>query len=227
MKKTLKINAIAFDMDGVIIDSNTAIETFWKEWIIRERLIFTDQIAIQYIHGRTTIETINELFKNSANKVKEEILKSAIDFDMNMRPGLIKGADQFLKNLVLYSDKIALVTSAPEERAKKMLELNNIDKYFTYSVTGDEVKNGKPDPEPYLKAADKMNIDPGECLVFEDSNNGIISAAAAGMNVIAVNNFEMKNEKIITIIKDYCTLQVEGNVILIDGKPINIELSWQ
>ena len=214
-------------MDGVIIDSNTAIETFWKQWATKESLVFTDHTAIQYIHGRTTIETINELFKKSANKVKEQILKSAIDFDMNMRPGLIGGVDLFLKKIVAYSDKIALVTSAPKERAKKMLKLNDVDKYFTYTVTGDEVTKGKPDPEPYLKAADKMNIDPGECLVFEDSNNGIISAVAAGMNVIAVNNFEMKNEKIITIIKDYCTLQVEDNLMLIDGKPINIELAGQ
>ncbi len=225
MKKTFKISSIAFDMDGVIIDTNTAIETFWKQWATKERLVFTDHTISQYIHGRTTIETINELFKKSANKVKEQILKSAIDFDMNMRPGLIGGVDLFLKKIVAYSDKIALVTSAPKERAKKMLKLNDIDKYFTYTVPGDEVKKSKPDPEPYLKAADKMNIDPGECLVFEDSNNGIISAVAAGMNVIAVNNYEIKNEKIITIINDFSTCHADDNTIQFDGKPVTVELS--
>jgi mannitol-1-/sugar-/sorbitol-6-phosphatase len=224
MNITNTIRAVLFDMDGVIIDSNSEIEKFWAKWAAKENLEYTDETTDNYIHGRTTIETINELFKKSSGEVKKQIFDAAIDFDLNMCPGLVKDADTFLKNLSAALHKITLVTSAPKERARKMLELNGVYKYFNAFVTGDEVKQGKPDPEPYLKAAAKMNLAPDRCLVFEDSKNGIISALTAGMYVVAVNNYEIENERIITSIKDYSMLKVSGKTIQIIDKLINIEL---
>ena len=86
MKKTYKITAIAFDMDGVIIDSNAAIEKFWQQWAAKENLVFTNETAIRYIHGRATLETINELFEKSTQEIKNQILEAAIDFEP--RPAL-------------------------------------------------------------------------------------------------------------------------------------------
>lgn len=223
--KTYNIKAVLFDMDGVLIDSNDEIEKFWRHWTVTEGLDFTNETVVKYIHGRTTLETINELFINSSKPVKEQIYKAAIDFDMNMRPGLVRDVDEFLKNLIIYSKKIALVTSAPKTRAKKILELNSIYNCFTCFVTGDEVIAGKPNPEAYLKAALKMNLHAEECLVFEDSNNGILSALAAGMYVIAVNNYEIKNERIIARITDFCKLKVYNSTIKVGDEPVNIKLA--
>ncbi len=222
MQNNYKIRAIAFDMDGVLIDSNSEIENFWKQWAIKESISFTDETAIKFIHGRTTNETIQELFRNSTENTKRNILESAFDFDLNMQPSLIAGAGSFLLNLFVGINKIALVTSSPSKRARKMLELHGIEKYLPYSVTGDDVKSGKPDPEPYLKAALKMHVSPDDCLVFEDSKNGILSALAAGMHVISVNNYNIKSDRIISVINDYTGLHIEHGKLYVDQKVIEL-----
>jgi HAD superfamily hydrolase (TIGR01509 family) len=221
--KTYNIKAILFDLDGVLIDSNIEIEKFWKGWAAKESLAFTNETVEKNILGRTTLETINELFINSSEQIKEEIYKSAVDFDMNMHPDLIKDADRFLKELAIFSEKIALVTSSPKIRAKRILEIHNIYSYFNSAVSGEDVVTGKPDPEPYLLGASKLNVNPEECLVFEDSNNGIISALAAGMYVIAIGN-KMENDKIIVRIKNYVNLKIENKIIVTIDKSIRIKL---
>jgi HAD superfamily hydrolase (TIGR01509 family) len=220
---TYNVKAVLFDLDGVLIDSNIEIEKFWQGWAAKERILFTKETVEKNILGRTTLETINELFINSSEQIKEEIYKSAVDFDMNMQPDLIKDADRFLKELATFSQKIALVTSSPKIRAKRLLERHNIYSFFINSVTGEDVISGKPNPEPYLLGASKLNLNPEECLVFEDSNNGIISALAAGMYVIAVGN-KMENQNIITRINNYVNLKVENNIIVTIDKSIRIKL---
>jgi len=217
------IKAVLFDLDGVLIDSNFEIEKFWKNWATREGIVFTRDAVEKHILGRTTLETINELFMKSSEQIKEEIHKSAVDFDMNMHPGLIKDADRFLKELATFSQKIALVTSSPKIRAKRILERHNIYSHFISSVTGEDVIAGKPDPEPYLLGASKLKINPEECLVFEDSNNGILSALAAGMYVIAVDN-KMENDKIISRINNYVNLKIENEFIVAIDKSIRIKM---
>ncbi len=222
MQKNYGFRAIAFDMDGVIIDSNSEIEKFWTKWAKVENIPFTDETAPKFIHGRTTIETIEELFQKSTEEKRREIGEAALAFDMNMRPALIAGAGIFLPELYESISKIALVTSAPLKRAKAMLDLHGLQKYLPYSITGEDVKSGKPDPEPYIKASVKMETAPGDCLVFEDSDNGILSALAAGMNVIAVNNNEIKSERIISVISDYTHLNIEENILIIDDLLIEL-----
>jgi len=142
---------------------------------------------------------------------------------MNMHPDLIKDAERFLKELATFSQKIALVTSSPKIRAKRILERHNIYSHFISAVTGEDVIAGKPDPEPYLLGASKLKINPEECLVFEDSNNRIISALEVGMHVIAVGN-KMENENIITRINNYVNLKIENEIIVTIDKSIKIKL---
>lgn len=76
---------------------------------------------------------------------------------------------------------IAVATSTAKEVAQKKLELAGLCKYFDNLTTGCEVSHGKPDPEIYLLAASRLNVDPTKCIAFEDSNNGVRSAVAANM----------------------------------------------
>lgn len=211
-------------MDGVLIDSNTEIEKFWKDWSQKEELLLREEDIVRYIHGRTTHDTINELFQDSDKDTKKQILEAAIAFDLNMRPDLIKGVGYFLKELIIGFQNIALVTSAPRNRVKKMLELHDIYNCFACTTTGDEVVKGKPDPEPYLRGANKLGVFPEECLTFEDSNSGILSALTAGMYVITVNNDNYQHDKIITHISTYDELAVRNNSIYIDNEQIQIQL---
>jgi len=214
------IKSVLFDMDGVLIDSNSEIVKFWKNWTVKEGVTLSDEDIVKYIYGRTTPDTINELFHFSNDFIKKQILQDATDFDLNMRPDLIKGTSDFLRDLRQSLQKIGFVTSANITRAKKMLELHNIYDCFACAVTGDEVDKGKPNPEPYLRAAAKLDILTEDCLVFEDSDSGISSALAAGMYVISVNNNKNKNEKILANINDYTKLSIQNNFIMYDNKEI-------
>ena len=82
--------------------------------------------------------------------------------------------------------KTALVTASYRVLAEALLERNGFVKYFDLVVTADDVKETKPFPEPYLKAADEFGLKSLDCLVFEDSNTGVTSSLAAGMPTIAL-----------------------------------------
>ncbi|MEJ7912699.1 MAG: HAD family phosphatase [Chitinophagaceae bacterium] len=222
--KVHKIKGILFDMDGVLVDSNTEVENFWRAWAVKENVIITDHIIAEHIYGRTTADTIKELFQHSHSLIKEQIVEDAIAFDRNLNPSLIKDAERFIREMASGFQKIAVVTSAPLERTLKILELHNISRFFTCCVTGDEITMGKPDPEPYLLAAAKLKLHPKDCLVLEDSNSGILSALTAGMYVIAVNNQTYQNDSIISHIMDYTELQVHNHFIRMDKNQLKIEL---
>lgn len=82
-----------------------------------------------------------------------------------------------------------LVTTAKRRNASEILSLHDLEALFAHTVFGDEVKKGKPDPEPYLKAISLTGLGPDEIIVFEDSKNGIIAARAAGLSVMHIRNF--------------------------------------
>ncbi len=222
--KTYSIKGILFDMDGVLVDSNAEVEKFWRAWAVKENLILTDQIIAEHIYGRTTIDTINELFQLSDPAVKKQIIEAALVFDRNLNPALMQEAARFVSEIASAFHKIAVVTSAPLERTQKILRLNKIDRFFSHCVTGDEITRGKPDPEPYLKGASKLQLQPAGCLVFEDSNSGILSAIAAGMYVIAVNNENYVHDKVIGHINDYTNMSVHNNILNIGTHKVHIDL---
>ncbi|NBP69150.1 MAG: HAD family phosphatase [Cytophagia bacterium] len=222
--KEISIRALLFDMDGVVIDSNTEIEQFWMDWAKKENLVLERKDLIDYVHGRTTQETIHKLFYNASPELKEEIAKEARAFDLAMRPKLIKGLDGFLNSLLANFNKVGLVTSAPQQRVKAMLDFNGVYNSFSCIVTSDDFKKSKPDPEPYLIGAKRFNISPSDCLVFEDSNSGISSAIAAGAYVVAIDNYSFKNDKVIACIKDYENLRIHENHVVNITEGLKIRL---
>ncbi len=213
MDNIYRIKAIVFDMDGVIIDSTAEIENFWERWAKKEDVIFNNDVIVKYIHGRTTNETIEQLFSTSLPDVKKQIAISASDFDTAMRPELIEGVLNFLSRLSTLSVRIGLVTSSPKERVSNLLDLNSTYHFFNEIITGDDIKYGKPHPEPYLKIADKLKTAPEDCLVFEDSDSGIESALSAGMYVISINNNKINHKNIVTYTQNFSTLTIDNNQI--------------
>ena len=94
--------------------------------------------------------------------------------------------------------KIALATSAVKERAIKQLRQANIEVFFNAIVCRDEVKETKPNPEIFLKAAENLDINPKECIVIEDSSAGIKAAFNAGMTAFHVVDLKKADEKILS-----------------------------
>ncbi len=133
-------------------------------------------------------------------RVKREELKKGVTKAIKMR----EGVEQVLKEL---KEKyvLAVTTSAIREFAEKILDAHNIKQYFSIIITAEDVKKGKPDPEPYIITAKKVKADPKECIVIEDAANGVQAAKAAGMRCIAIVD-KKEDEKKFTqadfIIKD-------------------------
>lgn len=130
-----------------------------------------------------TDEKINQF------KILEEqyLLKNSVE--------LKKGLIQLLKYLNIHYYKTIVATSSGKERAERILGEHNLMKYFNGIVCGSEVEHGKPAPDIFLKACDKLNVEPEEALVLEDSEAGIQAASEAKISVICIPDMKFPQEK--------------------------------
>jgi sugar-phosphatase len=145
-----------------------------------------------------------------------------------MQPEGIAGINKFVQALTNIQYTMGVATSSHHARMIQMLERVGIADNFVHFVTAHDVSKGKPDPEPYLKMAEKINISPSQCLVFEDANSGVQSAIAAGMQVIGIGNAVTIEELLIhgalevitnfteIEIRDYQLITKNGNAYLLE-----------
>lgn len=173
-------SALLFDLDGVLVDSTPAVARTWRAWAIQHHL--SPEVAISKAHGRRSIETIREL---APHLDAEEENKKVERMEIEDRDGVVAlpGAARVLR--VLPPGSFAIVTSATRELALARLAYAALPAP-TNLVSADDVRDGKPSPEPYLAGARLLGMDPKDCLVFEDAPPGINSARAAGMRVVAL-----------------------------------------
>ncbi len=184
-----EIYAIIFDMDGVIVDSEPLhwqvehaimkqyeIEVPRSEW--HSFIGLTDHVIFQYVidnftAGRYTVEQLVKAKYDVFLKVLAEQAQT------------IPGALDFIRWAKQYG-RLALTTSSVKEVQEKIFELFNLHPYFDVVITGDQIQHGKPHPEPYLKTLDALHVLARNCLVLEDSLNGVRSAKKAGCCVAAI-----------------------------------------
>ncbi|MCX6741859.1 MAG: HAD family phosphatase [Candidatus Pacearchaeota archaeon] len=193
----IKIKAVLFDQDGVILDSE---DTHYKaERIIFDRNgIFFPEEEHKKFQGRNIRDIVEMAIKGqNVKKTAQELVdekralwKEIAKKELKIFPGFYELIASLNKKY-----KIALTTSAGRITRDFVESLFPEQKgIFDVEVTGDEVKNTKPHPEPYLLTASRLKLRPEECVVIEDSINGIISAKSAGMKVIAITNSLEKEE---------------------------------
>jgi mannitol-1-/sugar-/sorbitol-6-phosphatase len=175
-----KAAAILFDLDGVLVDSTKSVARQWSLWA-RENNIDPEK-AVEIAHGRRTIESVR-LLAPHLDAEGETIKIEQREVDDGDGVVVMPGAAQLLKSIP--ADRWCVVTSGTRRLATSRLEVGKLPlpKIF---VTADDVINGKPDPEPYLKGAALLGMDPRDCLVIEDAPAGISAAHGAGMKVIAL-----------------------------------------
>jgi sugar-phosphatase len=174
--------AILFDMDGVLIDSAPAVERVWRRWALDHR--FDPDVVIEQAHGRRSLETIRAVAPHM-DADRENLRVEQMEIDDKEGVTALPGAAELLRSLP--AEKFAIVTSATRPLATARLGYAGLP-VPKHLITADDVKDGKPLPEPYLKGAALLHISPANCLVFEDTPAGIVSAHAAGMRVIALGN---------------------------------------
>ena len=178
----IRAKAVLFDMDGVLIDSAPAVERVWHQWAIAHGL--DPASVIEKAHGRRSIETIRAVAPHM-DAERENVKVERMEIDDKEGVTALAGAAEILCKLP--SDQFAIVTSATRPLAVARLGYAGLP-VPKYMITADDVVNGKPSPEPYLRGADLLGVDPVGCLVFEDTPAGVVAARAAGMQVVALGS---------------------------------------
>ena len=172
--------AILFDLDGVLVDSRRCVERVWRTWAA-ERTLDPDRF-IRESYGRRTSETLR-MVAPELNVAAETAVLDAMEEVETEGLAATPGARALLAQLP--GDRWAIVTSGSRPVATLRLRTAGLP-LPAVLVTGEEVRRGKPDPEPYLIAAARMRLSPADCVVIEDSPAGVESGRAAGMTVVAV-----------------------------------------
>jgi sugar-phosphatase len=173
--------AILFDLDGVLVDSTLAVERVWRQWA-KEHHLDVEEV-LDNAHGRRSIETIRIVAPNM-NADEENLKVEQMEIEDKEGIVAIPGARELLGSLP--PERFAIVTSATRALAAVRLTYAGLS-VPERLITGDDVGEGKPSPQPYLKGAALLGFAPQDCLVFEDTPAGIQSASAAGMKVIALS----------------------------------------
>jgi sugar-phosphatase len=219
---TRQFKAIIFDLDGVIIDSNPAIIEFWSKWALKEGFVLTDPMIREWVFGRRVTSTIEGLFSHIAEASKKEIEQDGYLFDQTMQPEGIAGISRFIQSLKNISFTMGVATSSHHQRMLQMLERVGVADNFEHFVTAHDVSKGKPDPEPYLKMAEKIRMQPKDCLVFEDANSGVQSAIAAGMQVIGIGDSVTREELLfhgaLEVISNFTEIEVKDHLLITTNK---------
>jgi mannitol-1-/sugar-/sorbitol-6-phosphatase len=175
----LKCRALLFDLDGVLIDSTPAVARVWHSWAIAHG--FDPEKVVKMAHGRPSRTTIRELLPNTdIDKEDREVERMEIEDLDGVVP--LPGTRRLLDSLP--PNRWTIATSCTRQLAEVRLRAAGLPIPRTM-VTSSDVRIGKPDPEPYLKAAAALSILPVNCIVFEDAPAGVRSGKAAGSRVIA------------------------------------------
>lgn len=174
-------DAFLFDMDGTILNSIAAAERVWGAWAWKFGL--NPEVFLPTIHGRRASETISSLGLPDVDPEAEAaaITQAEIDEIKGVIP--INGAGRFLTSLP--SHRWAVVTSAPTALANRRIEAAGLPSPTTI-VTAEDVQRGKPAPDCFILAAERLSVNPARCLVFEDAEAGITAATAAGCQVVVI-----------------------------------------
>ncbi len=192
----LDCDAVLFDLDGVLIDSTSCITRHWQEWARQHGLEMATVMDVA--HGLRTVETMR-LVAPQLNVEREAELFTAAEVMDTEGVVAIEGALPLLKGLP--EDAWAIVTSGSNELAVARLNQAGLP-VPKILVSGDDVAQGKPAPEPYLVGSNRLGMTVERCVVIEDSPAGIKAARAAEMQVIGITTTHSREELDCRIVVD-------------------------
>lgn len=196
-----KIKAVVFDMDGVIFDTERVYMEEWDEVFKKYGYKFKPSVYLDLMGtGRKNVRRVfkevfgedlplDDMYKDKDAMIFETIRKG----DLPIKKGAVELLDFLRKN----GYKIALATSAIRERLDIQIKINNMHEKFDAMVCGDDITKSKPNPEIFIKAAEKLGVLPEECIVVEDSAAGIKGAHDGKMTAFHVEDLKVPDDDIL------------------------------
>lgn len=216
------IEAVIFDMDGLMIDSERVTFEGYQHVLKKDNLTMSEE-TYKTLLGKT-VKAVYELFASDygeqydVDRVIKEVHQYIADRFENDGVPLKKGLLELLKYLKENNYKTIVATSSHRSRVDLILKQAKITEYFDDSICGDEVTHGKPDPEVFLKACQKLNVSPDKALVLEDSESGINAAYNAKIKVIGIPDMKYPDEKYVQMTYSIMNDLLEVRDFLINQK---------
>ncbi|MEU7580344.1 HAD family phosphatase [Streptomyces sp. NPDC041068] len=204
--RRIRIAAVVFDMDGVIVDSGPVIENAWSEVSRRHGRVLTPMDITNFVHGRPGSETVRFLFPDRSDSDRKAIWSEVDKVEEESECSAIPGVVDLLTGLSRLGVDVGLVTSSWPRRIEFVLDHLDVTGIFKVSVNRNDVSRGKPNPDPYLTAFERLGVDPERVLVFEDSDAGVRSAVGAGATCVGVGDAGLVDVGAITSVPDFTGL---------------------
>jgi sugar-phosphatase len=181
---------VLFDLDGVLVDSTPAVARVWTQWATKHG--FVAEEVVRQAHGRPSIATIRELLPHADHVAENrEVERGEIEDVAGVIP--LPGALELLQ--ALPQDRWAIATSCSRPLAEVRIRAAGLP-FPKHLITSSDVQRGKPDPEPYIKAAKILALTPADCVVVEDAPAGIRAGKAAGARVLSLRTTATDTELI-------------------------------
>jgi beta-phosphoglucomutase len=182
------LQAVIFDLDGVIVDSHPAHTQAWKTFFQSLGLNVGEQELLFVLEGQKREDILRHFLGNlTAEQVKQYgAKKEALFRNSVVELKTIPGLPDFLDRLETSGILMGLASSASRHRAEYILDQLDFRRRFRVTVTGDDVERGKPDPAIFQVAASRLGVEPDNVLVCEDAVSGVEAAKVAGMKCLAI-----------------------------------------
>ena len=212
---TFTADLLLFDLDGTLVDSSASVHQMWRAWCEKEGVDADELLAVS--EGRQGRDVVAEFAPHLDPVAEDEwIIAYQLDHVGDVTP--VAGAGPMLARLE--TDDWAIVTSCVRDLANARLHAAGLPQP-PLMVPADELAEGKPSPEGFLTAADRLGVDPARCLVFEDSVAGVEAAHAGGMTAVAITAVTKQTPQADAAAADWNAIRLDrqtGNwAIAVDG----------
>jgi len=193
--------AFLFDNDGVLIDSS---ELHWQSWQLMMREIPAlkmDKEAFIHGFGKRNDLILEEIVPHVPKEIRKQWAERKEALFRECARGkvaLLSGMEHFLQQVVAAQIPHIIASSTPVENLEMYIKTTVLGRYFQQYISGEEVAHGKPAPDVFIAAAQRLNFSPSQCVVFEDAPAGIKAGKAAGSFVVALATTHTKEQ-----LKDY------------------------
>ena len=200
-----QLKAALFDLDGVVFDTEPQYTVFWGSQC---RLYHPERPGLEHeIKGSTLQQIYDKWWSGELEKERDIVTRRLNEFEAHMDYSYIAGFEAFIQDLRQHGVKTAVVTSSNIPKMESVFRARpEFNSLFDAILTSEDFAESKPSPDCYLKGAERFGVSPDECVVLEDSINGLKSGRAAGMYVVGLTTTNAKEhiEALSNIqIKDY------------------------
>jgi HAD superfamily hydrolase (TIGR01509 family) len=180
------LSAVLFDLDGVLVDTDSAILALWRDICAGHGILASDADLTPMVLGCSPEHTVGILLRDLPATARAEVLVYVRDAEPNLRCPPGPGAAELARRLAAAGVPLAVVTSASARRTTRVLSELDIARCITTTVVWGDAPRGKPYPDGYLLAAARLGLPADRCVVFEDSVSGLRAALAAGATCVGV-----------------------------------------